>query len=160
MDLQALLPLLMPRAIAWAEAVAADAMARGETLSPSASDDAKTVGVCRPDKVRVLTVDHLPLPEHPELRAAAFQTGLLVTNMIGLTLGYAILICSGHMSRSLLSHECRHVAQYEQAGSIASFLPDYLSSIVEVGYENSPFEREACAYELSDAGLNSLANAP
>jgi hypothetical protein len=69
----------------------------------------------------------------------------------GLTLGYAILICHGHMSRRLLSHECRHVAQYEQARSIAALLPAYLGSIVQDGYWNCPFEQDARAHELSDA---------
>jgi hypothetical protein len=114
MDLQALLPQLMTRAIAWAEAVAADVATQGEALDASRLADATTVGVRLPEKVRVLMVDHLPLPEDPALRAAAIESGLLGPNMIGLTLGHSILICRGHMSRSVLSHECRHVAQYEQ----------------------------------------------
>lgn len=152
MDLPALLPQLMPRAIAWAEAVAADVATQGEALDASRLADATSVGVRVPEKIRVLMIDHLPLPEDPALRAAAIETGLLGPNMIGLTLGYSILICHGHMSRSVLSHECRHVAQYEQAGSIASFLPVYLAAIVQpgVGYWNSPFEMAARAYELCD----------
>ena len=55
------------------------------------------------------------------------------------------------MCRRLLSHECRHVFQYEQAGSIALFLPLYLDAIVRVGYENCPFEQDARAHELADA---------
>jgi len=93
MDLQALLPLLMPRAITWAETMASHVATRGIPLNQSASEDAKTVGVRRPDNIRVLTVDQLPLPEDPELRAAALETGLLAPDMIGLTLGYSILIC-------------------------------------------------------------------
>ena len=152
-DLQARLPQLLPRAIAWAETVAADVAARGVGLSASALADARAVGVQRPENVRVLMVVQLPLPTDPELQAAAVQTGLLGPTMIGLTLGYAILICQGHMSRRLLSHECRHVAQYEHAGSIGSFLPVYLASIIQpgVGYGNSPFEQDALAHELPDA---------
>jgi hypothetical protein len=45
------------------------------------------------------------------------------------------------MSASLLSHECRHVYQYEAAGSIAAFLPVYLQQIATVGYESAPFDR-------------------
>ena len=71
--------------------------------------------------------------------------------MAGLTLGYSILICHGQMCRRLLSHECRHVFQYEQAGSIASFLPRYLESVIQVGYWDCPFERDARAHELADA---------
>jgi hypothetical protein len=153
MDLQVLLPQLMPRAIAWSKGVAADVTLRGLALNSSASSDARTVGVRFPEKIRVLMVDRLPLPEDPELQAAALQSGLLGPDVVGLTLDHAILICHGHMSRRLLSHECRHVAQYEEAGSIESFLPVYLASIVEpgVGYLNSPFEKDALAHELPDA---------
>jgi hypothetical protein len=152
MDLQALFPQLMPFAITWAEGIAADVAASGSPLTSSALSDARAVGVQSPEKIRVLMVDQLPLPDNAQLRAAAIQTGLLGPEMVGLTLGYAILICHGHMSRRILSHECRHVAQYELAGSIASFLPVYLASIVQpgVGYLNSPFERDAHAHELPD----------
>ena len=112
--------------------------------------DAKTVGVQHPERIRVLMIERLPLPLDAELRMAALQTGLLGPTMVGLTLGYSILICHGHMTRRLLSHECRHVFQYEQAGSIAAFLPRYLMSIVQVGYQNCPFEKDARAYELPD----------
>jgi hypothetical protein len=150
MNLQALLPRLLPPAVAWAEAVAADVVARGMGLNALRLVDARAVGVQRPEHIRVLIVDRLPLPTDPALQAAAIHTGLLGPTMTGLTLGYAILICHGYMSRRLLSHECRHVAQYEQAGSLASFLPAYLGSIVQVGYLNCPFEQDARAHELSD----------
>lgn len=151
MDLQSLLPRLMPRAIAWAEAVAADVAARGSALDASNLSDARTMGVQQPESIRVLMVDHLPFPSDAELRAAALQTGLLGPTMSGLTLGYSILICHGQICRRLLSHECRHVFQYEQAGSIALFLPLYLGAIIQVGYENCPFEQDARAHELVDA---------
>ncbi|MCI0400758.1 MAG: hypothetical protein L0Z68_05600 [Gammaproteobacteria bacterium] len=151
LDLQALLPRLLPHAIAWAEAVAADVAATGTALNARDLAIASAVEVQRPENIRVLMVDRLPLPPDPELQAAAVQTGLLGPTMTGLTLGYSILICHGHMSRRLLSHECRHVFQFERAGSIASFLPAYLGSIVQVGYGNCPFEQDARAHELSDA---------
>ena len=150
MDLRLVLPRLMPRAIAWAEAVAAQVASAGTPLDASGLSDAKIVGVRNPGKIRVSMVDRLPLPPDPELRAAALQTGLLGPTMTGLTLGHSILICHGQMCRRLLSHECRHVFQYEQAGSIAAFLPLYLKSIVEVGYRDSPFERDARAHEQAD----------
>jgi len=151
LDLQTLLPRLLPRAIAWAETVAADVAATGTALHPTDLAIARAVGVQRPDNIRVLLVGGLPLPEDFELQAAAVQTGLLGPTMTGITLGYSILICRGHMSHRVLSHECRHVFQYERAGSIASFLPDYLGSIVQVGYWDCPFEQDARAHEASDA---------
>ena len=82
------------------------------------------------------------------LRAAALQAGLLGPGMVGLTLGYSIFIVNGHVNDRLLSHELRHVQQYERAGSIAAFLPTYLSQIVDLGYENAPFEIDARAHEI------------
>ena len=150
MNLQLLLPSLIPRAISWAESVAVDVASRGAALDSSRLSDAMTVGVQRPERIRVSMVERLPLPSDAELRMAALQTGLLGPSMVGLTLGYSILICRGHMTRRLLSHECRHVFQYEQAGSIAAFLPLYLNSIVQVGYQNCPFEKDARDHELPD----------
>ena len=150
MDLRVLLPRLMPRAIAWAEFLAADVASKGERLDHSGVTIARIVGVQNAGSIRVLMVDRLPLPKDSELQAAALHTGLLGPNMGGLTLGHSILICHGQMCRRLLSHECRHVFQYEQAGSIAAFLPLYLESIVQVGYWDSPFEQDARAHEQAD----------
>ena len=82
------------------------------------------------------------------MRQAALATGLLGPGMIGLTLGYSIFIVRGYMGRRLVSHECRHVYQYETHGSIAAFLPIYLLQIATVGYVNAPFEQDARAHEL------------
>ena len=149
LDLQNLLPRLMPGAITWAEGVAADVAANGAALDANDLSVASAVGVQRPSVIRVQMVDQMPLPSDPLLQAAALQAGLLGPTMVGLTLGYSILISKGHMSRRLLSHECRHVFQYEQAGSISDFFPLYLGSVIQVGYENSPYEIDARAHELS-----------
>lgn len=122
----------------------------GKPLNASGLRDAKAVGVRTPGSIRVLMVDRLPLPSDAELRVAALQTGVLGPWTDGLALGHSVLIRHGRMSRSLLSHECRHVFQYEQAGSIAAFLPKYLHSIVQDGYWESPFEKDARDHELAD----------
>jgi hypothetical protein len=108
------------------------------------------VGVQRPERVRISIVDSLPPPEDPDLRTAALQTGLLGPSMVGLTLGYSVLICRGHQTVRLLSHELRHVHQYEAHGSIAEFLPMYLDQITNYGYTNAPFEIDARAHEQDD----------
>ena len=82
------------------------------------------------------------------LKQAAIETGLLGPHMAGLTLGYSILICHGQFTVRLLSHECRHVYQYETFGSIAAFLPAYLQQIAEVGYDKAEFELDARAHEF------------
>jgi len=142
-DLRAALPLLLPAAVAWAEARSQEAAAKGKALDARAISLAKSAGVRHPELIRILIVDSLPLPEQPNLRVAAQQIGLLGPGMIGLTLGYSVFICRGHESSRLLSHEFRHVYQYEVNGSIAGFLPLYLQQIVEFGYFDAPFEVDA-----------------
>jgi hypothetical protein len=113
---------------------------------------ARAVGVAEPERVRVEIVgDRLPMPDDPALREAAMQAGLLAPGMVGLTLGHSIFICAGHKTRRLLSHELRHVHQYEQHGSIAGFLPLYLQQVIEAGYRDAAFERDAREHELPDA---------
>lgn len=152
MDLRAELPGLLPAAIAWAEARSAKAAEVGAPLTAAERKIASDVGVAKPERVRVEIVgDSLPMPDEPILRAAAQQAGLLGPGMVGLTLGYSIFICRGHKTRRLLSHELRHVHQYEQHGSIAGFLPIYLKQVIEAGYRDAPFERDARAHEVRDA---------
>jgi hypothetical protein len=148
-DLLAALPGLLPRAIAWAQARSHEVQIHGARLTPIELALARAVGVARPELIRKATVRRLPLPKDEALRAAASQTGLLGADAIGLTLGYAVLIVAGHATTRLLSHEFRHVHQYEDAGSIEAFLPVYLRQIVELGYADAPLERDARAHELS-----------
>jgi len=147
MDLRMVLPTLLPSAIRWAEVRASEVAQSGSKLNEKRISLARAVGVIRPELIRIAMVDRLPLPEDPQLKAAAIQTGLLGPGMVGLTLGSSIFICHGHDSIRLLSHEFRHVYQYEQFGSIANFLPVYLQQIIDVDYENASFEGDAKAHE-------------
>jgi hypothetical protein len=147
MDLKAALPQLLPKAITWAEAEAIRGAGVGRELTECEWDVARNIGVTHPEQVRVVTVDALPMPTDPPLRAAAAETGFLDPGMVGLTLGHTVFICRGHETPRLLSHEFRHVYQYEQAGSIADFLPGYLFQIVERGYAATTFEIDARDHE-------------
>lgn len=147
MDLQASLPSLLPKAIAWAERESQRIANSGRALTEREQELARKVGVAKPEQIRIALVDALPLPNDAELRAAALQTGLLGRDTAGLTLGYSIFVCVGYETVHLLTHEFRHVYQYEQAGSIAGFLPGYLRQVVEVGYANTTFEKDARAHE-------------
>lgn len=150
-ELKSLLPLLLPKAISWAEERAAEIAARGRPLNNAELAIARKVGVVHAEKVSVLIVDRLPMPADPLLHDAAIETGLLGPNTVGLTLGYGIYIRDGHYSVRLLLHECRHVRQYEVAGSIADFLPCYLKQIVHLGYDDAPYEIDARAHEIDDS---------
>jgi hypothetical protein len=149
MDLQAALPTLLPPAIAWAEARADEGALSGIALANHLLTVARSVGVARPELIRIALVDSLPVPQDPILRAAAAQAGLLSPDRVGLTLGHSVFVRSGHDTLRVLSHEFRHVYQYEQAGSIAAFLPIYLAQVVQVGYEDAPLEQDARAHERS-----------
>ena len=152
LDLASALPTLLPRAVAWAQAESNAVIAGGIPLRPAGLEIARRVGVLQPERIRVGVVQQLPLPADPALREAALQTGLLGPTMIGLTLGYAVLIRNGYEADPrLLSHEFRHVFQYEAAGSIAAFLPGYLQQIVQFGYFNAPLEADARAHEMHGA---------
>jgi len=150
-DLVEELPRLLPKAIAWAEGEAADAQTVGVPLGAMGLRLARSVGVQQPERIQVVEARSLPFPLDPELNSAALQTGLLGPGMAGLTLGYAVFILAGQGSNRLISHECRHVYQYETAGSIAAFLPLYLQQIVSYGYEQAPFEADARAHEIDVA---------
>ncbi|MCX7185423.1 MAG: hypothetical protein NTW90_09395 [Nitrosospira sp.] len=150
-DLRAALPLLMPKAIAWAESQFSFIAEVGQPISGFLLAVAGSVGVLHPELIRIAEVPHLPLPEDPELRKAALAAGLLGPGMVGLTFGYGVYVCHGHKDVRLLSHEFRHVHQYEHAGSIASFLPIYLEQIATFGYNNAPLEVDARAHERRHA---------
>ena len=149
-ELRAALPALVPLAVEWAKRVSAEAAAGGMPLVPEGEDLARSVGVRHPERIRVAVANELPFPDHPALREAAIATGLLGPDMAGLTLGYTVFVRMGYGTPRLMSHEFRHVAQYEAAGSIEAFLPEYLTQIVEVGYEDAPFERDARNHEIAD----------
>lgn len=147
-DLLSVLPRLLPSAVAWVEDQSRRALETGQPLDATGLALASRVGVQHPERIRTQIVDALPLPEESALRQAALATGLLGPGMVGLTFGHSIFIVRGHMSPRLLSHECRHVYQYETAGSIAAFLPVYLQQIATVGYQEAPLEWDARAHEL------------
>ena len=146
--LEELLPTLLPGAIAWVKEQSAHILESGSPLSEEGIRLATAVGVSNANKIRICMVPKLPLPEDPMLQQVALQTGLLGDNMIGITFGYGIYLCDGYVSNSLVSHECRHVYQYEAASSIDAFLPIYLHQIATVGYDNAPYEIDARAHEI------------
>jgi hypothetical protein len=146
-DLAAVLPKLLPQAIEWMQLRSAEILSRGKPLTAAGIRIARSVGVLDPQRIRVELVESLPLPDDQMLRDVALQTGLIDPDMAGGTFGYGIYACKDQATNRLLAHECRHVFQYEVAGSIAAFLPAYLKEIVENGYFECPLEVDARQYE-------------
>ena len=151
-ELVRLLPALLPLAMVWARDQSERIARLGEPLSDDEQAVARQVGVREPEHVRVLQVPSVPLPYSLALRAAAIQAGMFGPNVHGMTLGYGIFLDAAHVSKRLLSHELRHVFQYEQAGSLEGFLETYLTQIVTVGYHDAPLEADARAHEVPDPG--------
>jgi hypothetical protein len=151
MDLLYQLQTLLPLAIKWAEEHSEIIQKQGTSLTTKQVEIAKQVGVTNTDKIRILEVPKIPIPENEKLSEAATQIGFINEEMKGLTLGHSIYICDGHNVTRLLSHELRHVYQYEAFGSIPQFLVEYLKQIVLVGYENSLLEQDARKHELDDS---------
>ena len=146
-DLAAVLPKFLPQAIEWVEIRSAEIISKGKPLTAAGIKVARSVGVLDPKRIRVELVESLPLPDDQMLRDVALQTGLIDPDMAGGTFGYGIYACKDQATNRLLAHECRHVFQYEVAGSIAAFLPAYLKEIVENGYFECPLEVDARQYE-------------
>lgn len=146
------LEAIAPRAVAWAERLASGATVQGVPLTAEQRRIAAAVGVRHPEEVRLLVVERIPLPDEPLLEAAAVKVGLSSSSAAGLTLGHAVIVRRGwERDLRILSHELRHVAQYEAAGGIPAFLATHLAHLARHGYRDSPYEVDARAHELDAA---------
>jgi hypothetical protein len=149
MDLETKLNSIYPLACKWAKDQEALILSSGIALSQRLLSHAEDVGVRDVTKVRILTVSMIPDPTDPLLQMAMRELSFVPSAMGGLTLGYGIFICTGNDGGlRLLRHELHHVAQYEERGGIDGFLQEYLSQLLEYGYENAPLEVEAQRYEI------------
>jgi hypothetical protein len=66
--------VLLSLATAWVEELEGDVLRRGIPLDQSQLSDARAVGVGHPERVRLLQVAQVPLPEHPLLLATCEAT--------------------------------------------------------------------------------------
>ena len=134
---------LLPLACQWAAAQEQRILAQGEPLSDLELADARRIGVAAPERVRLLYVPEIPIPEHPALRAAAEETQLISPLTGGLTLRYGIFIRSDcRFHRAMVVHEFGHTVQYERFGGFEPFLRQYLFECLTVGYPEAPMEQE------------------
>jgi hypothetical protein len=146
-DLSKELPRLLPLAVGWASSCSREILETGIPLTPRELRLSRAVGVRDPERVRIKIVSTIPSPEDAELRAAAVQAELIGPSTSGLTLGYGIYLVEGFICDRLVRHECRHVHQYEQAGSIEAFLRKYIPDVLQFSYWNAPDEVDARAWE-------------
>ena len=136
--------VLLPLARAWAEEQERIILRDGVPLSPAQTTDARSIGVAHPEKVRLLKVTHIPIPENPALRDAAVAIQLISPRTGGLTVRYGIFIRADYGDdRRVVFHELVHTFQYERLGGFQQFLQQYLYECNTVGYPAAPLEQEA-----------------
>ena len=138
--------ILLPLACAWAQEEECMILREGVPLTPSQAADALKIGVLAPERVRLLRVTSIPIPEHPALRSAAEGMQLISPQTAGLNLGYGIFIRADCWSdRKLVFHELVHTSQFERLGGLQPFLRQYLHECATIGYLAAPMEREAAS---------------
>ncbi len=136
--------VLIPKATVWTQQQEQEILKDGTPLSDSQLEDARKLSVENPEKVRLLCVDQIPLPEDPELKSANQLLKLITPETIGLTCQYGIFIKKDYWNhREPVAHELVHVSQYERFGNIQKFLNRYISECINPGYPNGPLEQEA-----------------
>jgi hypothetical protein len=135
--------MLLPLACEWAAAQEQRILATGEALSDAMLGDARLVGVAIPERIRLLYVPEIPIPDDPALCAAVEETQFLSPLTRGLTLRYGIFIRTDCRSdRTMVIHELGHTAQYERLGGFEPFLRRYLFECLTIGYPEAPMEQE------------------
>lgn len=118
---------LAPLACEWARAQEAYILQHGVPLTADQIADARRAGVAAPERVRVLVVDRIPLPEDKELAEAARSAQIITESCRGVAIGYGIIIrAQNWRNRELLLHQLVHVAQCERSGGLKFFVQEYL----------------------------------
>lgn len=147
-----LFPTLLPNVLAWGHRLAQQIEDQGEPLAPHWQSIARQVGVREVQRIRLLKVSALPLPDDMALVNAVRHYGLFGPGAVGLTLGYGIVLAgAGANSPRILSHEFRHVHQFEQAGSLEAFIGQYVAQLAQHGYRNAPYEIDARHHEVGQS---------
>lgn len=126
---------LIPKAVMWVQQQEQEIIKTGIPLSDSQLRDVNLVPVKQPEKVRLLRVPQIPLPDDAELSFAAQAINLITPTTLGLSLRYGILIRTDHWNnRELVVHELVHTSQYERLGGHQQFLTQYLIKCLQYQY--------------------------
>lgn len=137
------LETLAPKMLSWFERTESRLLEKGRPLTESELSMARSLGVRRPERVRVVVTPAFPMPRDSALRKEAGRLGFDDIPEAGRAMGHAILLLPSEVDdRETLAHELIHVAQAERMGKEA-FLRAYFASLSRLGYSRSRFEREA-----------------
>jgi len=118
---------LLPLAYQWAKAQEEFVLAHGTPLGPHHMADARRAGVQDCERIRVLVVDRIPLPESGDLAEAARHTRIITEDTRCVGFGHAIIIrAEAWGDRELLVHNLVHIAQCERSGDLEQWVQRYL----------------------------------
>lgn len=148
----------LPFVYQWAKAQEDYVFAHGTPLSPQHMADARLAGVQDCERIRILVVDRIPLPEGGELAAAARRARIITEDTRCVGVGHAIMIrAEAWGDRELLLHNLVHIAQCERSGGLEPWVRQYLvdrqnSATFSVGSledEARRLAREICAADAA-----------
>jgi len=118
---------LAPLAAQWAKSQEKYILRHGVPLTADQIADARRTGVKDIDRVRVLVVNRIPLPDDKELAEAARRAQIITDASRGVAIGHGIIIrADSWRDRELLLHQLVHVAQCERSGGLEKFVNEYL----------------------------------
>jgi hypothetical protein len=136
---------LLPLACQWAKTQEEMILAYGHSLSATQAADAFEAGVKNCERTRLLIVDRIPIPDHPELAQISIRTQILTPASRAWAIGYGIMVRADSWGdRELLLHNLVHVAQCERVGGIEAWVRQYLTERLTCGvFTLGQFEHEA-----------------
>lgn len=149
---------LLPLAYEWTKAQEEFVLAHGTALGPQHMADARLAGVRDCERIRILVVDRISLPEGGELAEAARSARIITEDTRCVGFGHAIIIRAGAWGdRELLLHNFVHIAQCERSGGLEQWVKQYLVdhqnsasfSICSLEEEARRIAREICAAEAT-----------
>ena len=141
-------------AVQWAENQEALILKYGGPLRPAQIADALRVNVQDVERIRLLVVDRIPLPDDAEIAEIARRSQIMTEASRCVTVGHGIIIRADcWQDRELLAHALVHVAQCERSGGLGSFVAEYLAdrrtcadfSVGSLEDEARQLAREICA---------------
>lgn len=143
LNLEFLVIGMLPFIEVWAQQQEAILLQTGQPLTLAQLSDAQQVGVCNPEKIRLVVSKKIP-SLNIIWTVGIWLYQLVCSRPIGFALGYGIYIRSQYKnSRSVLVHELVHVAQHERFDDFRAFIKKYLIEVLEFGYRHAPLEQEA-----------------
>jgi len=125
----------------WAHEQERRILREGLPLSSEAIMFARELGIARPEEVRVLVTEPIPLPAPPWCVRLSKKFSLPVFSPGGMALGRGVFLAKGQWGS--LRHELVHVWQYEKSGGMLPFFRQYLRECLMDGYLEAPLEMEA-----------------